>query len=1279
MTKAVVVFLLAPFLALAGARPSSAQAQEPRFGERVFVTAIEIAADVRDARGAVPRDLKPADFRITENGIERTIVAIEYLDAPRSSTPDSTKPAESAAPRAWQIVIFVDALTTGVFTLDLAGRELERHVADLLKLGPITIVYSDVRAETLLSGSRDPRQVGSALKTLRERSAGDRLTRMRAEFLESLDEAQKMMRLSGGGGSSGLIERSIPGNVAEEERLLAMGRNNLLRSLGRIARNDPRMLIYVGDGFDLEPEEFYLRALGVSGAAPAIDPQLLRADAESKTKQANVELGRALAVQGWTTVTVGGSNATMAVVDDASRSRTMSRGPAAGTPFTFVDRGAPLVALAEETGGRRVADARKLGTALGDIGRRVLITYQIDREPDPRPRRLEISARRPGITVRAPKWVSSTTPEGTAEARALDLMEGSDLAADLAVDATLLPPAGDAALPILQVSIDLRPLKGIAARQTATKIRISTAIEIPGDAPAVIHQIADVDDFAGVSTFVWRAPIKLPDSVGAIAIVAEELTSGSWGGARVSRGEETAETKDAFPSIAPAPASSIQPALPAASREEAIARAAAERKLVFAFEWSAECDGCSQIAETAVRNTEVAARLRAFVVLPSAASSWTGDPRVAVYDPAGDLFVAWPALHGPRAGGRHYLSAGDLTALLQRAAAAAPHVLSAHDRRAAGDEFGRALALALAYRESDELALAETTYDTATRLARAAADADKEQTAIALRAVTTARRGRAAGAVEALQAIIAAPATRLNEAEARLVLAMIHRASGDESKAAAEIETVLRLAPQESEAYRAALQISRGEPGAVSLADPNGPSGRRLQLVVGGRPPFSGATRLQVIVRDPEISSVEFRVDQEPPVTDAAPPFEARVNLGNVPRRREIRATARDAKRNVVAEDAMILNERHDEFWIRLRSDEGSRLVRAETNLPAGAKTRSLAFFVDGKPVSPLASDANAIQLPGGEPVLVRAVASLEDGRTAEDAALLGAAGYAETIEARDVEIYAAALEASGSPLGGLDRSQFTVREKGRKMRIGGFEFLGRAPFSVGIAVDSSSSMRDVMPDVHRTARDFLDLVTRDGSSAFIVDFDTTPRLAATRTSNFALLQNAVSLIRADGSTALYDALIFGLLQLQGVPGKRALIVLTDGRDETSRYGRRDAVRVARESGVAIYAIILAERRGLDMSVPAVSGRIYSMRASSAGADPELEKIAAESGGRAWYFPESANLETIYRAIDLELRNQYRLTYRTAPGRGASDWRDVKVTVDVPGATARTAAGFIAQ
>lgn len=1282
----VVPFLAALLLPLPGVGPQAAQAPGERFTERAFVTAIDVVAEVRDANGHTPEDLTPADFRLLESGVERKIIAVEYLDPSASDAPARpdrpATPAPATARPEWQIVVWFDAMTMSRATLNNAGRELARRAPDLLAFGPVTLVYADLSPEVMVGATRDQRAFASAVASMRKRRPGDRIAKVRREFLAATDNVTDAPEGIALLPKMGAPDRFVPSFIAEEERLLGIARRNLLLWLERIPRKSPRMLVYVGDGFDLDPGEFYVQTLQASGDA-TVDVEQLRSEVQAQTREANDAMAKRLAIGGWTALAIGGTPTAFA--DDVTRGsgrRFSGLQTGAAPPFVFLNPADPLIALAEETGGERIGSAAALPAALGALARRVRITYQVAREPDPEPRRIELMPLRSGLTVRASEWASSTTTEGVAEARAAELLGGNAARGDLPVTARLVPAsAGDAEV---EARVEFAPLAATAAQIGATKVRITIAVAISGEPPAVSHRIVEIADLASQAGLVWTAPIRIPENAGTIAVIAEELTTGSWGGARV------AGTGEGAGAAVPAPAPSVPPApyaaLPAITRAQAFAAAAAERKLVVAFEWSTGCRGCDQIEKSAVEHPELAARLRSFVVLPSASAAWTGDPRIALYDPSGRLFAAWPAIREGRE--RNPLTAGDLTRILQRSAAAAPHALRAADLREERDDLESLMARALGLREAALLEEARLAYEEAEGLAGAAGLAAKAQTAASLHALMLAHLGRREDAERKLAAIVSAPATPLAEAEARLVLATIHRGRSDEKEAAREIERVLRLAPPDSEAYAAAVAISRGETGATSLAASNDPAARPLQVVVGGRPPFSGKTRLQVIVRDPEISAVEFRVDDARPTVDSAPPFEATIDLGRVPRRHEIRATARDRRGAIVAEDAMLLNERHDEFWIRLRPAAASGAMRAETSLPDGAKLARIEFFVDGIAARPLAGDPAAIRLPaGGEPALVRAVATLADGRTAEDATLVGATGYSETIEARDVELYVSVIDRDGTPAGALDRSQFTILEEGTKKRIAGFEFLGRAPFSVGLAIDSSSSMLHAMPEVHRTARSFLELATRDGSSGFVVDFDTTPRLAFPRSRDLPALQDAVSRIRADGSTALYDAIIFGLLQLQGVPGKRALVVLTDGKDETSRYGLEDAVRVARESGVAIYAIVLADApaprsirapaaRG---AAPGSPGVVYPTRAGRSETDPEIGTFALETGGRAWYLPEAGAMEAIYRSIDRELRNQYRITYRTSPGRGSSDWREVMVSVDVPGATVRAPAGFVAQ
>jgi VWFA-related protein len=132
----------------------------------------------------------------------------------------------------------------------------------------------------------------------------------------------------------------------------------------------------------------------------------------------------------------------------------------------------------------------------------------------------------------------------------------------------------------------------------------------------------------------------------------------------------------------------------------------------------------------------------------------------------------------------------------------------------------------------------------------------------------------------------------------------------------------------------------------------------------------------------------------------------------------------------------------------------------------------------------------------------------------------------------------------------------------------------------------------------------------------------------------------------------LYDGIVFSLLQLQGVPGKRALIVLSDGDDAASRYTLDDTRNVARETGATIYLIVL-----------------------SASGPGRLATLAEETGGRVWVLRDMKQLDAIYTTIADELRSQYRFTFRTN-ARDRNQWRRVKIATEVKDAKVRTTSGF---
>ncbi|HEU5162629.1 MAG TPA: hypothetical protein VFV54_05770, partial [Thermoanaerobaculia bacterium] len=718
MSRPVMVLLLAVALSALTAEPCPAQAQAP-FTERSFVTAIDLVAQVLDSEGETPADLRPSDFRLLENGVEQRIIGIEYLDP----TADPIEPAQAGAVTVqrrpeWQVVIWIDAITTSGPTLTFTARELLKRVPELLKFGRVTLVYSDFSADVLVAATRDEAELTRALNALLKRPGGDRVTRVRREFLSALDSVRQMKRkkIEEDGNrlegpdyiTMGIVDSDVPGYIAEEERLIGISRVNLLSALERMPRKLPRMLIYVGDGFDLVPAEFYVRTLETSGAS-FVDPMKLRTELSKEAERDTRELTHRLAVGGWTAVTIGG---TTMIAEDATRRtgmRKFDKRSGTAPTFTFLNPADPLIAMAEETGGERVAHAAGLPKALAALGRRIRVTYQVDREPDAEPRKVELVALRPGLTVRAPGWSSSTTVEAVAEGRAIEALRDEADAFDIPIGAQMLPPREGSPLPTLEVRADFSPARTSFANIGATKLRFTIAIQTSGEKFSIVHQIATVENLAALRAFVWKSPMKMPENVSAIAVVAEELITGLWGSTRFAPGDlqRTEAAAAARVSAAP-PAEALAPW----DVDEAFARAAAERKLVVAFETNDGWEGCELdcglLENRATSHPEIRRLLSPFIAVESPQTALP--PRIAIYDPSRRLLLSWSAAFSSVNDRRRPFSTGELAEMLRRATEAAPNALRAHDLASAGQLREAQMALGTAFRAARQVDRAEAAW-----------------------------------------------------------------------------------------------------------------------------------------------------------------------------------------------------------------------------------------------------------------------------------------------------------------------------------------------------------------------------------------------------------------------------------------------------------------------------------------------------------------------------------------------------------------------------------------
>jgi Ca-activated chloride channel family protein len=142
------------------------------------------------------------------------------------------------------------------------------------------------------------------------------------------------------------------------------------------------------------------------------------------------------------------------------------------------------------------------------------------------------------------------------------------------------------------------------------------------------------------------------------------------------------------------------------------------------------------------------------------------------------------------------------------------------------------------------------------------------------------------------------------------------------------------------------------------------------------------------------------------------------------------------------------------------------------------------------------------------------------------------------------------------------------------------------------------------------------------------------------------------------GGTSLYDAIVTGLYRFRGLQGRKALIVITDGEDTTSRLSWDDMMGYARASRVPLYFI------GVGFGFGGLGGS-------------SIKTLAAETGGVAYFIRNVNQLKETYEQLEQELRSQYLISYHTETTKNDSAYRSIEVKVDRPDAKVRTIRGFI--
>jgi Ca-activated chloride channel homolog len=428
---------------------------------------------------------------------------------------------------------------------------------------------------------------------------------------------------------------------------------------------------------------------------------------------------------------------------------------------------------------------------------------------------------------------------------------------------------------------------------------------------------------------------------------------------------------------------------------------------------------------------------------------------------------------------------------------------------------------------------------------------------------------------------------------------------------------------------------------------------------------LTGMHRIDTLVTGGGIDHVTFTIEGRAVLTKTRPPYSVELDLGELPRPRVVAATAYDAKDQELASDEVLVNATSHRFSVRLVEPRpgarysGSLRARAEVETPDDQPVARVELFLNEQRVATLYQPPyeQPIVLPAGEPVAyVQAVAYLPDGSSTEDLVFVNAPDVLEQMKVQFVELYTSVFDRQGHPVTDLARDDFRVAEDGTPQEIRRFDRVTNLPIHAAVLMDVSASMEGRLDATRDAALKFFQQIITPKDRAAVITFNDRPYLAVKFTNDLVQLGGGLAGLKAERGTALYDSLVFSLYYFNGITGQRAMLVLSDGKDESSRFSFDDALEYARRAGVTIYSI------GLDLP--------------HSDARRKLTRLAEETGGRSFFIDDPTQLGPIYAAINEELRSQYLLAYQSTNTSTADAFRFVDLKLDRPGLEAKTIRGY---
>ncbi|MGD0128809.1 MAG: VWA domain-containing protein [Terriglobia bacterium] len=246
-------------------------------------------------------------------------------------------------------------------------------------------------------------------------------------------------------------------------------------------------------------------------------------------------------------------------------------------------------------------------------------------------------------------------------------------------------------------------------------------------------------------------------------------------------------------------------------------------------------------------------------------------------------------------------------------------------------------------------------------------------------------------------------------------------------------------------------------------------------------------------------------------------------------------------------------------------------------------------------------------------------------------------------VEVHLVEVYATVFDHKGYYVDGLGRGSFEVYEDGKRQQISSFETQSQG-LSCAILLDTSGSMAEALPRVKNSIVKFIDQLDSHDMVA-IYTFDQRLVTRQEFTTDKGMAKRAVLRTRAEGGTALFDSLSEVSLETSARSGKKAIVVFTDGDDNSSALTANTTASRAAKLGIPLYAIAAGE-----------ATRSKHLRAT-------LNELSQRTGGATYEVKRPTDTEGVFLDVTHDLQHLYMISYHAPAGPADGRWRKIDLAV----------------